>query len=145
MLGWCISSRGFNASKNIFFTQIITKSINYVFSSIIHDCLPTFGQVFDPTLEEIRQFGREEVIGPTLELSIVVEGNSAWIVGESVEEVVILWGKVWRVGQMLKNLPVQFLNGCFRHVSSVWLSVVMLRNTPHCRHGRFCRIASSRW
>jgi hypothetical protein len=67
ILGWCINSCGFK--NNLFFTQII----NYVFSSIIHDCLPTFGEVFDPTLEEIRRFGREEVVGPILELSIVVE------------------------------------------------------------------------
>jgi hypothetical protein len=35
-----------------------------------------FGQVFDPTLEEIRQFVRE-VVEPILEPSVVVEGNSA--------------------------------------------------------------------
>jgi hypothetical protein len=72
--------------NNLFFTQIIKQSINYVFSSIIHDCLPTFGQVFHPTFEEIRRFGREEVVEPILELS-VVEGNSAQTVGERVEEV----------------------------------------------------------
>jgi hypothetical protein len=60
-----------------------------VFSSIIQDCLPTFGQVFDPTLEEIRRFTREEIVEPILELSIVVEGNSAQIVGEREGEVVI--------------------------------------------------------
>jgi hypothetical protein len=60
----------FNASK-LFFTQ----TINYVFS-IIHDCLPTFGQVFDLTFKEVHQFGREEVVEPILELS-VVEGNGA--------------------------------------------------------------------
>jgi hypothetical protein len=47
--------------------------MNYVFP-IIHDCLPTLGQVFDPTLEEIRWFGSEEVVKPILELS--VGGNS---------------------------------------------------------------------
>jgi hypothetical protein len=56
------------------------------FSSIIHDYLPTFGQVFDPTLEEIRRFGREEVAKPILELSVVVEGNSVQIVGERGRE-----------------------------------------------------------
>jgi hypothetical protein len=82
-LGWCISSSGFlTLPNNLFFTQIIKQSINYVFSSIIHDCLPTFGQVFDFTLEEIRRFGREEVVEPILELSVVVEGNSAQVVGE---------------------------------------------------------------
>jgi hypothetical protein len=59
------------------------QSINYVFSSIIHDCLPKFGQVFDPMFEEIHQFGHEEVIEPILELSVVVEGNSAQTVGET--------------------------------------------------------------
>jgi hypothetical protein len=33
--------------------------------------------------------------------------------------VVIRWGKVRRVGRMWKNLPVEFLNGRFRHVCSV--------------------------
>jgi hypothetical protein len=33
--------------------------------------------------------------------------------------VVIRWGKVRRVGRMRKNLPVEFLNGRFRHVCSV--------------------------
>jgi hypothetical protein len=49
---------------------------------LIHDCIPTFRQVFDPTLEEIRRFGREEIVEPIMELSVVVEGNSAKIVGE---------------------------------------------------------------
>jgi hypothetical protein len=40
-------------------------------------------------LEEIRQFGCEEVVKPISELSTIVEGNSAQIVGERVEEVVI--------------------------------------------------------
>jgi hypothetical protein len=55
-----------------------------VFFSIIHDCLPTFGQVFDPTLEEVRRFDHEEFAKPILELSVVVvvEGNPAQIVGE---------------------------------------------------------------
>jgi hypothetical protein len=68
--------------NNLFFTQIIKQSINYVFSSNIHDCLQTFGQVSDPTLEEIRRCGREEIVEPILELRVVVEGNSAQIVGE---------------------------------------------------------------
>jgi hypothetical protein len=61
--------------NNLFFTQIIKQLTNYVFSAIIHNCLPTFGQVFDRTLEEIRRFGHEEVIEPILELSII-ERNS---------------------------------------------------------------------
>jgi hypothetical protein len=81
-LGWCISSCGFvTLPYNLFVTQIISQSIN-VFSSIIHDCLQTFGQVFDPTLEEICRFGREEAVEPILELSVVVKGNSAQIAGE---------------------------------------------------------------
>jgi hypothetical protein len=48
-----------------------------------------FGQVFDPTLEEICRFGREEVLGLSLELSVVLEGNSAQIIGETAEGVVI--------------------------------------------------------
>jgi hypothetical protein len=44
--------------NNLFFTQTIKQSINHVFFSITHDCLPTFGQVFNPTLEEIRRFGQ---------------------------------------------------------------------------------------
>jgi hypothetical protein len=35
------------------------------------------GQVCNPRLEEIRQFGHEEVVEPILELSVIVEGNSA--------------------------------------------------------------------
>jgi hypothetical protein len=74
ILVWCISSCGLlTLPNNVFFTQIIKQSIYYVFSSIIHDCLPTFGQVFDPPLEEIRWFVREEVVEPILELSFVVE------------------------------------------------------------------------
>jgi hypothetical protein len=61
--------------NNLFYTQIIKYSINYIFSFIIHDRLPTFGQVSGPTLEEIRRFGREEIVEPSLELSVVVEGN----------------------------------------------------------------------
>jgi hypothetical protein len=84
VLGWCISSCSFlTLSNNLFFTQIIKQSINYVFSSIIHDCLPMFGQVLEPSLEEIHRFGREEVVEPILEHSIIVEGNYLQIVGES--------------------------------------------------------------
>jgi hypothetical protein len=68
---------GFNAYKSFIFHKIIKQSINYVFSSIIHDYLSTFGHVFDPTLEEIPRFGCEEVVEPILELSVVVERNSA--------------------------------------------------------------------
>jgi hypothetical protein len=63
----------FNASKFIFHSN--NQTISYVFS-IIHDCLPTFRQVFDPMLEEILRFGHEEVVEPILELS-VVEGICA--------------------------------------------------------------------
>jgi hypothetical protein len=63
--------------NNLIFKQTIKQSINYVFSSFTHDCLPTFGQVLDPTLEEIRRFCREELVEPVSELSVVVEGNSA--------------------------------------------------------------------
>jgi hypothetical protein len=77
-LGWCISSCGFLTTKNnLFFTRIVKQAINYVFFSIIHDHFPTFEQVLNPTLEEICRFGREEFIEPILELSVVVEGNSA--------------------------------------------------------------------
>jgi hypothetical protein len=63
-----------------------------VFSSITYDCLPTFRQVFDPTLEEIRRFAREDVVEPILELRDVVEGNSAprrLLERERAEEVLI--------------------------------------------------------
>jgi hypothetical protein len=104
--------------NDLLFTQIVEQSINYVFS-IIHDCLPTFGQVFDPMLEEICRFGCEEV-EPILELSIIDEGNSMQTAGERAEEMVIQWGKVRRVGLMWKNLPVSFLNGHYCHVCNVW-------------------------
>jgi hypothetical protein len=101
LLGWCISSCDIlTLPNNVFFTQIIKQPIKYVFFSIIHDCLPPFGQVFDPTLEEIPRFGREEVVEPILELRVVVEGNPAQIFGERAEEVVIRLGKVRRVGRM---------------------------------------------
>jgi hypothetical protein len=77
VLVWCISSCcSLTLSSNLFFTQIIKQSINYIFSSIIHDCLSTFGQVFDPTLEEIRRYVRAEIVEPILELSVLVERNS---------------------------------------------------------------------
>jgi hypothetical protein len=80
MLCWCISSCG--VLNNLLFTQVIKQSINDVFSSTIHDCLPTSGQVLDPTLEKIRLSGREEIVEPVLELSVIVEGNSALIARE---------------------------------------------------------------
>jgi hypothetical protein len=81
ILGWCISSCGFLNNLSLC-NQTIT--INCIFSSIIHDCLRTFGQVSDPTLEEIRWFGLEEFVEPILERSVVVEGNSTQTVGEKV-------------------------------------------------------------
>jgi hypothetical protein len=44
------------------------------------------------------------------------------------EEVVMRWGTVRRAWRMWKNLPVEFLNGRFCHVCSVWSGVVMLKN-----------------
>jgi hypothetical protein len=83
-LGLCICSCGYlTLPNNLFFTQIIIQSINYVFFSIIHDWFPTFGQVLNPTVEQIRRFGCKEIVEPILELSVVVEGNSPQIVGES--------------------------------------------------------------
>jgi hypothetical protein len=77
-LGWCISSCGLlTLANNLFFTQIIKEEVDYVYSSIIHDCLPTFGHVLDPTLEEIHRFGRKDIVELILELSVVVEENSA--------------------------------------------------------------------
>jgi hypothetical protein len=103
-LGWCITSCGFLRLKNnLFFNQ----TIKYVFFLIIRDCLPKFGQVFDPTLEETRRFGREKFVEPLLELSVVVERNSAQML-ERAEEVVIRWGKIRRVGRMWS-----FLLDCF--------------------------------
>jgi hypothetical protein len=129
VVAWCINSCGsLTLLNNLFFTQIIKQSINYVFPSIIHDSLPTARQVFDPTLEEIGRFGREDFVELILGLSVFVEGNSAQIVGERAEEVVIRWAKVRRVGKMWKNLPVECLNGRFRHVFSVCSGVVMLKN-----------------
>jgi hypothetical protein len=43
---------------------------------------------------------------------------------------VIRWGKVRKVGRMWKNLPVEFLNDCFRHVCSVRSGVVTQKNLP---------------
>jgi hypothetical protein len=54
-----------------------------------------------------------------LELRIIVDGNSVQIVGEREKEVLIRWGKVQRVGRMWQNLPVEFLNGRFRHICIV--------------------------
>jgi hypothetical protein len=87
-----------------------------------------FGQVFDPRFEEIRRLGHEDFVEPILELSVVVEGNSAHIVAERAEEVEIRWGNVRRIGRLWKNLPVEFLNGRFRHVCSVWSGVVLVKN-----------------
>jgi hypothetical protein len=120
VLGWCISPCGFlMLPNNLFFTQIMKESLNYVFCSIIYDCLPTFWQVFDTTLEEIRRFGREEVVEPILELSVVVEGNSEQIVGESGRGGNTM-GQGRRVGRMWKNLPVEFpewpLSSCLQCV-----------------------------
>jgi hypothetical protein len=101
----------------------------------MYDNLSTFGQVFDPMLEEICRFGHEEVV-PILELN-VVEGNSAQIVGERAEEVVVQWGKVQIVGRMWTNRLVEILNGHFRHVCSVWSGIVMLKNHSMSPRGVF--------
>jgi hypothetical protein len=82
------------------------------------------GQVFDPMLKEIHRFGHEEV-EPISELSII-EGNSAQIVGERAEAVVIRLAKVRRVGLMWKNIPVEFLNGRFLKNYSMLLTQASL-------------------
>jgi hypothetical protein len=71
-----------------------------------------FGQVLGLTLEEIHRFGREEVVEPILELSTVVQRNSAQIVGERAEEVEIRWGKVRRVEESPSRVPEWPLSSC---------------------------------
>jgi hypothetical protein len=113
--------------NNLFFAQIIKQSINHVFS-IIHDCLPTFGQVFDPTLEEIYQFGHEEVVEPILELSVIVERNCTdhWResgrggnpMGQGPESRM-------DVEESPSQVPELPFSSCLQ---CVWSSIVMLKN-----------------
>jgi hypothetical protein len=111
--------RFFNAFK-YFILHTNNQTINQsCISSDIHDYFPTFGQVFDPTLEKIRRFGREDIVEPIWEPSVVVEGKSEHIVGVRAKEVAIQCSKVRRVGRTWKDLLVEFLNGLFRHVCSV--------------------------
>jgi hypothetical protein len=75
VLGWCISSCGvLTLPNNLFFTQIIQQSI--IYSPLLFTTAPNVRVGLDPTLQEIRRFGREEFVEPILELSVVVEGNS---------------------------------------------------------------------
>jgi hypothetical protein len=74
-------------------------------------------------LQEIRQFGCEEVIGQILELSVIVEENSVHSVGRRLEEVVIRWGKIWTVQRMWKN-PEWSLSSCLQCV----VGTVTLKN-----------------
>jgi hypothetical protein len=64
-------------------------------------------------LEEICWFGCEEVVEPILELSVIVEGNSAQIVGERESGRGNPMGQGPKSREMWKILPVEFLNGHF--------------------------------
>jgi hypothetical protein len=64
-----------------------------------------------------------------LEFSVVVEGNSAQIVGESGEGGYPMGqGPESRADVEESPIPVEFLDGRYRHIYSVWSGVVMLNN-----------------
>jgi hypothetical protein len=128
VFGWCISSCGFlTLPNNLFFTHSNNQSIMYS-PPLFTTASQRSGRFSIPRLKK------------SSGLAVKKPSSQFWrrcwrklrcaqIVGERerAEEVVIRWGKVRRVGRMWKNLPVEFLNGRFRHVCSVWSGVVMLK------------------
>ena len=85
------------------------KLINYVFSVAVYDLPSPLHQFFDAVPPKIPSSGIEEFVEPVFKVLFIVKGNAPHMVQQRVEKIVICGCKVWRIRQMLKDLPFELL------------------------------------
>ena len=101
------------------------KLINYVFSVAVYDLLPPLDQFFNAILPKIPGSGIEEFVEPVFKVLFIVESNTPHMVRQRAEKILIRGCKVWRIRQMLKNLPFKLLECSFDNLCNMRPGVVM--------------------
>ena len=100
------------------------KLINYVFSIGVYNLLPPLNQFVDAVPSKIPGSGIEEFVEPVFKVLFIVKGNTPHMVRQRAENIVI-WCKVRRIQQMLKDLPFELLKCDFDNLCNMTPGVVM--------------------
>ena len=101
------------------------KLINYVFSFAVYDLLPPLDQFVDAVLPKIPGPGIDEFVEPVFKVLFIIEGNTPHMVRQRREKIVIRGCKVWRMRQMLKDLPFELLECSFDDLCNMRPGVVV--------------------
>ena len=101
------------------------KLINYVFSVAVYDLLPPLNQFFYAIPPKIPKSGIEEFVEPVFKVLFIVEGNAPHMVQQRAEKIVICGCKVWRIWQILKDLPFKLLECGFDDLCNMRPGIVI--------------------
>ena len=118
------------------------KLINYVFSVAVYDLLPPLNQFVDAVPQKIFGSGIEEFVEPVFKVLFIVEGNAPHMVQQRAEKIVICGCKVWRIWQMLKDLPFELLEFGFDNLCNMRSGVVMKKYGLALSMGSLSQMAS---
>ena len=99
------------------------KLINYVFSVAVYNLLPPLNQFVNAVPPKIPRSGIKEFVDPVFKVLFIVKGNAPHMVRQRVEK--ICGCKVWRIQQMLKDLPFELLECGFDDLCNMRPGVVM--------------------
>ena len=113
------------------------KLINYIFSVAVYDLLPPLDQFVDAILPKIPGSAIEEFVKPVFKVLFIVKGNAPHMVRQRAEKIVICGCKVWRIRQMLKDLPFELLECCFDNLCNMRPGVVMKKYSLALSMGSF--------
>ena len=104
------------------------KLINYVFSIAVYNLLPPLDQFVDAASPKIRRSNIKEFVEPVFKVLFIVKDNAPHMIRQRAEKIVIrvrIRGcKVWRIQQMLKDLPFELLECGFDDLCNMKPSVV---------------------
>ena len=100
------------------------KLINYVFSVAVYNLLPPLDQFVDAVSPKIPRSNIKEFVEPVFKVLFIVKGNAPHMIRQRAEKIVIRGCKVWRIQQMLKDLPFELLECGFDNLCNMKPSVV---------------------
>ena len=100
------------------------KLTNYVFSVAVYNLLPPPDQFVNSVLPKIPGSSIEEFFEPLFKVLFIVQGNAPNMVRQKAEKIVICGCKVWRIRQMLKDLPFELLECGFDNLCKTRPGVV---------------------
>ena len=101
------------------------KLINYIFSVAVYDLLPPLDQFVNAVPPKIPESGIKEFVEPVFKVLFIVKGNAPHMVRQRAEKIVIHGCKVWRIWQMLKDLPFELLECDFDNLCNMKPGVVV--------------------